>query len=170
MQESENTSRQLSTTLGQLLVARKWTVSTAESCTGGLLAGSITDVPGSSGWFEQGVVTYSNTAKMSLLGVNADILKLEGAVSEAVVRAMVTGTLGNSDADIAVAVSGIAGPGGARPGKPIGTVWIAWGRRTGERTSRCFLFDGGRCKVRQAAVREGLRGTIALINMSGNDE
>jgi nicotinamide-nucleotide amidase len=83
---------------------------------------------------------------------------------------MVAGALESSGADIAVAVSGIAGPAGARPGKPVGTVWIAWGRRAGKSRSRCYLFDGSRDEVRLAAVREALRGTIALINMSGNDE
>jgi len=169
MQEADSTGSRLSITLGQLLADHDLTVTTAESCTGGLLAGAITEVPGSSGWFEQGLVTYSNAAKTAMLGVDADTLEQEGAVSEAVVRAMVIGALENSGADIAVAVSGIAGPGGARPGKPVGTVWIAWARRTGMKTSQCFLFDGGRDEVRLAAVREALRGIIALVNVSGRE-
>lgn len=170
MQEPENSSRQLSMTLGQQLKVHGLTVTTAESCTGGLLAGAITDVPGSSGWFQQGLVTYSNAAKIAMLGVDVGTLEQEGAVSEAVVRAMVAGALESSGADIAVAVSGIAGPGGARSGKPVGTVWIAWGQRGDKSTSRCFLFDGSRNEVRLAAVREALRGIINLVNMSGHNE
>lgn len=155
---------QLATQLGQLLVANKLEITTAESCTGGLIAGAITDTPGSSAWFEQGFVTYSNEAKRALLGVEAAVFAEYGAVSEACVLAMASGALQKSGADIAVAASGIAGPGGATQGKPTGTVWLSWAS-----ANRVFLeaevfrFVGNRQQVRQQAVLSALRGTIARI-------
>ena len=117
---------ELAAELGQLLLERALLITTAESCTGGLIAGAITDIAGSSAWFEQGLVTYSNIAKQALLGVDETILASHGAVSKACVLAMANGALRKSGADIAVSVSGIAGPGGATEGKPVGTVWLSW--------------------------------------------
>jgi nicotinamide-nucleotide amidase len=117
---------ELAQMLGQLLMAQNWRITTAESCTGGLIAGALTDVSGSSSWFEQGVVTYSNRAKQNLLGVPSSVFDEHGAVSEACVMAMASGALRTSGADIAVSVSGVAGPGGGSAEKPVGTVWLAW--------------------------------------------
>ena len=117
---------QLAAELGDALQLRQWRVATAESCTGGGIAAAITAIPGSSNWFEYGLVTYANAAKQHLLGVDSETLSNEGAVSENVVRQMAAGTLSLTGADIAVAVSGIAGPGGGSAEKPVGTVWFAW--------------------------------------------
>jgi len=150
------------TRLGALLEARGWRVCTAESCTGGLVAGAITDVAGSSGWFERGVVTYSNEAKTQMLGVRAETLAAQGAVSEATAREMVAGALERSSADIAVAVTGIAGPSGGTPQKPVGLVCFAWGRRGGTVRSLTEHFPGDRAAVREASVIAALDGLIAL--------
>jgi len=150
----------LASRLGELLVQRHWTVTTAESCTGGLIAGAITDVAGSSGWFERGFVTYSNEAKIEMLGVSAKTLAAHGAVSEATAREMVTGALRNGDATLAVAVTGIAGPAGGTPTKPVGLVWLAWGRRDGPIDARAEHFAGDRAAVRAATVRRALEGLI----------
>src|SRR5436190_7877419 len=150
----------LASRLGELLLQRRWTVATAESCTGGLIAGAITDVAGSSGWFERGFVTYSNEAKIEMLGVSAKTLAAHGAVSEATAREMVTGALRNGDATLAVAVTGIAGPAGGTPAKPVGLVWLAWGRRDGRIDARAEHFPGDRATVRAATVRRALEGLI----------
>lgn len=142
---------------GRLLV-------TAESCTGGLIAKCLTDVPGSSAWFERGLVTYSNRAKAELLGVSTRLLARHGAVSEPVARAMARGALGNSPATLAVAVTGIAGPEGGGPGKPVGTVWIAWacrqGRRIAVEATQC-RFRGSRDAIRRRSAAAALRGLLA---------
>ena len=117
--------------LAAALRARGWRMATAESCTGGLIAAACTELAGSSEWFERGYVTYSNEAKISLLGVPAALIAAHGAVSEEVARAMVQGALQHAPVQLAVAVTGIAGPGGAVPGKPVGTVWLAWGVAAG---------------------------------------
>ncbi|KPF45971.1 damage-inducible protein CinA [beta proteobacterium AAP51] len=117
--------------LAAALRARGWRMATAESCTGGLIAAACTELAGSSEWFERGFVTYSNEAKTSLLGVPAALIAAHGAVSEEVARAMVQGALQHAPVQLAVAVTGIAGPGGAVPGKPVGTVWLAWGVAAG---------------------------------------
>ncbi len=138
----------------------QWLV-TAESCTGGLIAKSLTDVPGSSGWFERGFVTYSNRAKTEQLGVPARLIGRHGAVSEAVALAMAKGALRHSPAGLAVAVTGIAGPDGGSPDKPVGTVWIGWARRQGRQTrswARCFRFRGSRDAVRRRSAAAALRG------------
>ncbi len=114
--------------LADALRARGWRIAAAESCTGGLIAAACTSVAGSSDWFERGFVTYSNEAKTELLGVPTALLAAHGAVSEPVARAMAEGALARAPVQLAVAVTGIAGPGGAVPGKPVGTVWLAWGR------------------------------------------
>jgi nicotinamide-nucleotide amidase len=135
---------------------------TAESCTGGWIAKALTDIAGSSQWFLEGFVTYGNEAKRQRLGVPLAALK-GGAVSEAVARAMARGALTRSGAQVAVAVTGIAGPGGAVPGKPVGTVWIAWADRRGGRIHlnaerRCFR--GDRDAVRRKTVRAALAGLL----------
>jgi nicotinamide-nucleotide amidase len=139
-------------------------LATAESCTGGLIAGAITDVPGSSAWFERGFVTYSNEAKMEMLGVRADTLAAHGAVSETTAAAMATGALTHSRADVAVAVTGIAGPDGGSPAKPVGTVCFAWARRDGTVATATRRFAGGRAAVRAATVDVALRGLLDHLN------
>jgi nicotinamide-nucleotide amidase len=151
----------LATRLGGLLEARGWRASTAESCTGGLVAGAITDVAGSSTWFERGFVTYSNEAKTEMLGVRAETLAAHGAVSEATAREMVAGALERSTSDVVVAVTGIAGPSGGSPEKPVGLVCFAWGRRGGGVESCTRRFSGDRAAVREAAVIAALDGLIA---------
>jgi len=142
------------------------TISTAESCTGGWIAKAITDIPGSSAAFAYGIVSYSNDAKKSLLGVKNPTLEDNGAVSEAVVTEMVTGALQLSGADIAVAVSGIAGPDGGSDDKPVGTTWFGWAVRgpaevAADCESQCF--DGNRNEVRVQAVAHALRGAISRM-------
>jgi nicotinamide-nucleotide amidase len=144
--------------LGTRLGRAGLSVATAESCTGGWVAKLITDIAGSSAWFDRGFVTYSNDAKMEMLGVDPDILRTHGAVSEATVRAMAEGALGRSNARLAVAISGIAGPGGGSAGKPVGTVWFAWAEHGAETRSARYHFDGDRDAVRRQAVAEALRG------------
>jgi nicotinamide-nucleotide amidase len=150
--------------IGRELLARGLRVVTAESCTGGWIAKAFTDVAGSSEWFEESVVTYSDAAKEQRLGVGRGLLRREGAVSEAVVRAMARGALRGSPASIAVAVSGIAGPGGAVPGKPVGTVWLCWAWREarGVKTrSELHHFRGNREMVRRKTVLRALQGIRA---------
>ena len=149
--------------LGRALGQRGWLAATAESCTGGGVASAITDIAGSSGWFDRGFVTYTNEAKQQMLGVSSDSLEQHGAVSEAVVLEMARGALAHSSASISVAISGIAGPGGATEGKPVGTVWFAWADRTGRHQSLLARFDGDRHQVRQQAVRQALSGLLALL-------
>lgn len=154
---------ELATQLGQGLLEKSWTVTTAESCTGGLVAASLTDVAGSSAWFHQGVVTYANSAKTNLVGVEPSVLMQYGAVSSEVVQAMALGAKQNSGADIAVAISGVAGPGGGTVDKPVGTVWIGWAYGLDEVQSTHYLFTGDRKAVRQAALIDALRGTIQRV-------
>ena len=149
----------LATQFGHQLAARGWRATCAESCTGGGVAAAITDVAGSSRWFETGFVTYANIAKERLLGVKGETLDVHGAVSEAVVREMAQGALWEAGADIAVAISGIAGPGGGSVDKPVGTVWFAWVTATAMET-RCHHFAGDRQAVRQQAVVTALEGLI----------
>ena len=145
--------------LAAALRRRGWRLATAESCTGGLIAAACTQLAGSSDWFERGFVTYSNAAKTALLGVDAALVDAHGAVSEAVALAMVRGALARAPVELAVAVTGIAGPGGAVPGKPVGTVWLAWGTARGVTAERLQL-SGDRDAVRMAAVRAALRRLI----------
>jgi nicotinamide-nucleotide amidase len=142
--------------LADALRVRGWRMATAESCTGGLIAAACTAMAGSSDWFERGFVTYSNEAKTEMLGVDAALIARVGAVSEEVARAMVAGALARSKADVAVAVTGIAGPGGAVPGKPVGTVWLAWGTAGAVQAVRLQL-DGDRDAVRGATVAAALQ-------------
>ncbi|MDP1648913.1 MAG: CinA family protein [Rubrivivax sp.] len=142
--------------LADALRGRGWRMATAESCTGGLIAAVCTQLAGSSDWFERGFVSYSNTAKTELLGVDPVLIETQGAVSEPVARAMVQGALRCSPVDLAVAVTGIAGPGGAVPGKPVGTVWLAWGTAVAVQAERLQL-GGDRDAVRSATVRAALQ-------------
>jgi nicotinamide-nucleotide amidase len=143
--------------LAKELLARGESLATAESCTGGWVAKVCTDLAGSSGWFERGLVTYSNAAKQELLGVSAETLKQHGAVSEQTVQEMALGILRHSHAQWGLAISGIAGPGGGSASKPIGTVWIAWAGPEGWLVKRSYWFDGERDEVRRQAVETALR-------------
>jgi len=155
----------MSAELGRRLLTRGWSVTTAESCTGGWVAKALTDVAGSSQWFSMGFVTYGNEAKHQLLGVPKFRLARHGAVSEPVVRSMARGALRRSHAQLAVAISGIAGPAGAVPGKPVGTVWFAWARRGSRGVEVWSLrrkFPGNRRAVREASVRFALLRLLTL--------
>lgn len=146
------------------MLARQLVMATAESCTGGWIAEVITSVAGSSAWFDAGFVTYSNAAKQRMLGVPADFFVPGGvgAVSAETVRAMTAGAIANSRAEVAVAVSGIAGPDGGSEDKPVGTVWIAW--QWGEKTeARCHVFTGDRRAIRLATVEQSLSGLLKLL-------
>jgi len=149
--------------LGGRLLSQGLSIATAESCTGGWVAKVLTDIAGSSAWFERGFVTYSNAAKQELLGVQPASIDAQGAVSELVVQEMVRGAIANSAADLALAVSGIAGPGGGTPEKPVGTVWFAWGRAGSASIARRVHFDGDRDQVRRQAVLTALQGALDLI-------
>ncbi len=144
--------KQLSTTVGEWLQRRHATVTTAESCTGGWIAKVITDTPGSSSWFEQAFVTYSNAAKQALVGVNADTLETWGEVSEQVVMEMAEGALHVAGADFALSVSGIAGPGGGSQENPVGTVWFGFAAASGARLAQRRHFSGDRDAVRRQAT------------------
>lgn len=160
-----NSAVQLAPTLEQLaqvLTARDWMLASAESCTGGLIAAACTDLPGSSTWFERGFVTYSNAAKTELLGVPAALIAEHGAVSEPVVRAMASGAAQRARTPLAVASTGIAGPGGGSSAKPVGTVWLGWSIH-GQVHSQCFHFAGARAAVRAQAVEQALFHLVKLI-------
>lgn len=148
----------LSATTGAWLQQHHWVLTTAESCTGGGIAEVITRQAGSSAWFDRSFITYSNAAKVEMLGVAEGTLIAHGAVSQPVVEAMVRGALQRSAADVAVAVSGVAGPGGGSADKPVGTVCIAWGRRDALPISARFLFPGDRAAVRHATIVTALQG------------
>ena len=153
--------QRLAARVAELAIESGLTLTTAESCTGGWIAKCLTDIAGSSAWFDRGLVTYSNTAKQQLLGVPSDLLQTEGAVSEAVADAMARGCRARADADLAVAVTGIAGPGGGSADKPVGTVWFAWATRSHCRTER-RQFPGNREAVRRQTVAAALNGLIEL--------
>jgi nicotinamide-nucleotide amidase len=142
--------------LAQALRARGWKIATAESCTGGLIAAACTAVAGSSDWFERGFVTYSNEAKTESLGVPVALIKAHGAVSAEVARAMAEGALAHSHAALAVAVTGIAGPGGATPGKPVGTVWLALAQAGSATQAELLNLGGDRAAVREQTVQHAL--------------
>jgi nicotinamide-nucleotide amidase len=151
--------------VGRQIGAAKRSLVTAESCTGGFIAKTITDISGSSRWFTEGFVSYSNQAKQESLGVPNSTLREHGAVSEATARAMAAGALRRARVDVAVAVTGIAGPGGGVPGKPVGTVWLAWAQRHGRRvtvTAELRHFRGDRDAVRRKTVRAALLGLARL--------
>ncbi|MDR9435857.1 MAG: nicotinamide-nucleotide amidohydrolase family protein [Thiohalophilus sp.] len=152
--------------VSERLEPQSLSLATAESCTGGWIAKLLTDVPGCSAWFERGFVTYSNEAKQELLAVPAAVLDEDGAVSEPTVRAMAEGALRHSRADLALSVSGIAGPGGGRPDKPLGLVWFGWAQRVaGEAaqvSSEHQVYNGNRDDVRRQAVVRALEGILEL--------
>ncbi|MCP5361594.1 MAG: CinA family protein [Hyphomicrobiales bacterium] len=144
--------------------ANGWKLATAESCTGGLVAGALTDVPGSSDVFDRGFVTYSNIAKQEMLGVPAALLEAHGAVSEEVARAMAEGALAQSEADMAVALTGIAGPDGGTEAKPVGLVFIAVAKLSGAMLCEKCIFPNDRAAVRAAAVEKALDLFILQCN------
>ena len=148
--------------LAQRLRERGWMMASAESCTGGLIAGACTELSGSSDWFERGFVTYSNRAKTELLGVDAALIDDHGAVSEPVARAMAVGAVERSGARCAVAVTGVAGPTGGTPSKPVGTVWFGWCTPAGIFTER-QRFNGDRAAVRRASVVHALGGLLQRL-------
>lgn len=146
-------------------MARGWMLVCAESCTGGGIAAAITDIAGSSQWFDRGFVTYTNQAKQDMLGVSSQTLEHEGAVSEATVKEMVAGALLHSQAQIAVAVSGIAGPGGGTPDKPVGTVCLAWQVKGEQPVVNTKHFSGDRAAVREQSVETALQGLINVLEL-----
>ncbi|ODS23733.1 damage-inducible protein CinA [Candidatus Endobugula sertula] len=157
---------ELSVELGQYLRESQWMVTTAESCTGGGIAQAITNIAGSSQWFTHGFVTYSNLAKQQLLGVDASLFDSVGAVSSEVVEAMAEGAKAVARADFAIAVSGIAGPGGGSTQKPVGTVWIGWSNRDSTTFSQRYLFSGNRQSIRNQSIIEALKGLIKIIKIN----
>jgi nicotinamide-nucleotide amidase len=163
LRTTDEALERLATRVGRHLLRSKRSVATAESCTGGWIAKALTDIAGSSQWFTEGFVTYSNVAKRHRLGVPAAVLRDHGAVSQAAARAMARGALRRSGADMAVAVTGIAGPGGAVAGKPVGTVWMSWAVQQG-RSVRVGVelkrFRGDREAVRRKTVRAALLGML----------
>ena len=153
--------------VGLELKRRKLMLATAESCTGGWIAEAVTMVPGSSDWFERGFVTYTYISKREMLSVKEATLENRGAVSEEVVREMAQGALARSHAQVAVAVSGVAGPGGGTPEKPVGTVCFAWGMKDGKPRSETMRFSGDRESVRRQSVEHALKGVLALLRSAG---
>jgi nicotinamide-nucleotide amidase len=160
---NELTTSQLCARLADALLARGWKLATAESCTGGMIAAACTDLPGSSQWFERGFVTYSNEAKVDALGVDATLIAANGAVSEVVARAMAFGAIRHSLAQASVAVTGVAGPTGGSPDKPVGTVWFGF-QVDGRLTSEVRRFDGDRAAIRGATVQHALRRLLELLD------
>jgi nicotinamide-nucleotide amidase len=154
---------QLAQQMGEALKSRALMLVSAESCTGGWVGAAITAVPGSSDWYERGFITYTYISKREMLGVTARTLEQHGAVSEQTVKEMVAGALTASHAQVAVAVSGIAGPAGGMPGKPVGTVCLAWALKNGEPIAETRHFAGDREAVRRQAVERALAGVLELI-------
>lgn len=158
----QKSPEQLSIELGHCLQHLGWRIATAESCTGGGVAAAITATAGSSAWFEYGLVTYANKAKQQLLGVSQQSLDDQGAVSEPVVTEMARGAIQLSGADIVVAISGIAGPGGATPTKPVGTVWFAWLTAKGDLKTQVQHIQGDRTAVQRGAVAHALQVALDI--------
>ena len=155
-------TRALCERLAQALQARGWMLATAESCTGGMIAAACTDLSGSSNWFERGFVTYSDAAKTELLGVDPALIAQHGAVSEQVARAMAFGAVRHSKAQVSVAVTGVAGPTGGTPHKPVGTVWFGF-QVDGQLSSEPRRFAGDRAAVRAATVEHALQTMLDLL-------
>lgn len=155
----------LAAQLGKALKQRGMMLATAESCTGGWVGEAVTAVPGSSQWYDRGFITYTNEAKQEMLGVAAETLARYGAVSEETVREMVAGALKNSRAEVALAISGIAGPSGGTAEKPVGLVWLAWASINGTIRAEKQVFPGDRREVRRQAVETALKGVLALLNL-----
>ena len=154
---------QLVATVTATLERQRLLLATAESCTGGMVAVLMTDLPGSSVWFDRGWVTYSDAAKMAELGVEPGLLSQDGAVSEGCVLAMARGAIKRSLAHVSLAISGVAGPGGGSDEKPVGTVWIGWGQKLGYAEAECFHFEGDRQAVREQAARAALEGLLQRL-------
>lgn len=165
LSKSELTTPYLCGLVADFMLKNQLKLVSAESCTGGLIAAACTDLSGSSAWFERGFVTYSNEAKTELLGVEARLIEREGAVSEAVARAMVLGALAHSHAQVAVAVTGVAGPSGGSAAKPVGTVCFGFAAADQVHTEQ-HHFDGDRAAVRAASVQHALRRLVALLAAS----
>lgn len=155
LSNKEQSTQHLCGLAADLLSNKQWMLATAESCTGGKIAAACTDLAGSSQWFERGFVTYSNAAKTELLGVPTELIEQHGAVSGPVARAMASGALAHSHAQVAVAVTGVAGPSGGSADKPVGTVWFGWATPAGV-FSECQHFAGDRAAVRAATVHHAL--------------
>lgn len=155
--------QQLAERLGEVLLQRHQLLACAESCTGGFVGKVVTDIPGSSQWFDRGFITYTNQSKTESLGVPAELITQHGAVSEETARAMAAGVLHHSQAHISLAVTGIAGPGGGRLDKPVGMVWFAWANRDGQVLSETRHFPGDRDAVRRQAVAHALRGVLNTL-------
>jgi nicotinamide-nucleotide amidase len=164
MAVTEESNRVLAQQLGECLTARGIKLATAESCSGGWIAKTITDLPGSSTWFEGAIVCYSNESKHDLLGVSAASIQEFGAVSGETVLAMTDGVFERMAADVVVSVSGIAGPDGGSEDKPVGTVWLSWGKRDKSSYANEFHFDGDREAVRLQAVDAALNAVMDIMN------
>ncbi|MFO7592749.1 MAG: CinA family protein [Pseudomonadota bacterium] len=161
---SEGQLQNAARAVAELMQKRGWMLAVAESCTGGWVAKVCTDLPGSSAWFERGFVTYTNESKQEMLGVNAQTLEAHGAVSEATAAEMVEGALRHSRAQLSLAISGIAGPGGGSPDKPLGTVCFAWGAEGHPPFTERLCFEGDRDEVRRQAVLHALEGVLQRFN------
>lgn len=164
--DAAQTIGELAARLGEALLARRMWFATAESCTAGGVAYAVTQIAGSSQWYERGFVTYSNAAKRQMLGVGADELRRYGAVSEQVARAMARGALGASDAHLAVAITGIAGPGGGSAAKPVGLVCFCWALRRAGDLRLCTesrRFEGDRAAVRTRSIIVALEGSLRML-------
>lgn len=148
--------------LAAKLTEKGWMLATAESCTGGMIAAACTDLAGSSQWFERGFVTYSNEAKTEMLGVPAEMIAKHGAVSEEVVRAMAEGAIRHSRAQVSIAVTGVAGPGGGSAEKPVGTVWLGWSIESLTFTT-CLHLKHGRAAIRQATVIQAFKALLSAF-------
>lgn len=159
----DNELFELAERLGRALKDKRKKIVTAESCTGGWIAEVITEVAGSSAWFDRGFVTYSNNAKVQLLGINPDTLAQHGAVSAETAIEMVAGALAKSEADWAVAVTGIAGPEGGSEEKPVGTIYIAWKSTNGVLKVERLSFSGNRYQIRKETVRYAIKGILSLL-------
>lgn len=162
LSKPEHSAPALCGLLADLLLDKGWMLATAESCTGGMIAAACTELPGSSRWFERGFVTYSNEAKTEALGVDAALIAQHGAVSEVVARAMAFGAVRHSHAQVGVAVTGVAGPTGGSPEKPVGTVWFGF-QVDGRLSSETVRFEGDRAAVRQQTVRHALARLVELV-------
>ncbi|MDT8281318.1 MAG: CinA family protein [Gammaproteobacteria bacterium] len=162
-QVTEQALKEMAEQLGACMTARALKLASAESCTGGWLAKVITDIPGSSAWFTGSVVSYSNESKQSLLGVAADTLKEFGAVSGETVLEMSDGLLARTEADVVVSISGVAGPDGGSDDKPVGLVWLSWGRRGKSTFASPFHFDGDRKAVRKQSIAQALNSLLDLL-------
>jgi nicotinamide-nucleotide amidase len=161
---SELNRQYLCRLLADLMLKKQFFLATAESCTGGLIAGACTDLAGSSQWFDRGFVSYSNAAKTDMLVVDAALITQFGAVSEQVAKAMAVGAITHSAAQVSVAVTGVAGPTGGSTEKPVGTVWIAWSV-SGRISAELYYFDGDRAMVRALTVQQALQGLVKRLEV-----